>query len=210
MGRRAGRKRKSGQREPNGRLKPEKRPDDRVKTSRQPHRRALPDDMRLDERAESPLGRMNLRGEIDADCYDAGARYAFVVGQYASTIEAPRSTAGSGRGSACAVESEAEAELPTERRFLFARANDDAVARGSCWKNPETAPACAARIATWRPMRRSRRPAGGADGGQSRRGASRRARSAQETVYLVAGLSALARHFGLTTGRPRPYRRNAN
>lgn len=191
MGRRAGRKRKSGQREPNGRLKPEKRPDDRVKTSRQPHRRALPDEMRLDERAESPLGRMNLRGEIDGDCYDAGARYAFVVGQYSSTIDAPQSTSGSGRGVSCLAEqygTRNACRLDPYECTCLRRKDRYMAAYEALAQMGRAALMAVNRVAVHRGE-----PA-----------------SAQETVYLVAGLSALARHFGLTASRPRPYRRNAN
>lgn len=103
---RPGRKRKSGARYPSGELKkPEVKPDDRIRTSRQPHRRALPDEQRRDERAESPLGRLLLKGVIDAECYDAGERYVAIVGQYRAVINTPRATAGSGRGMICAVDS---------------------------------------------------------------------------------------------------------
>jgi hypothetical protein len=97
----AGRKRKSGRRKPSGRLAPDKRPDDKLKIAAQPHRRGLEADQRLDERAESPLGRALLRGLVDRAGYDAGMRFAVVVGEYRATIEAPRAVAGSGRGAPC-------------------------------------------------------------------------------------------------------------
>jgi len=42
-----------------------------------------------------------LRAVITSDQYDAGCRYAVIVGEYRSVIEAPRSIGGSGRGFAC-------------------------------------------------------------------------------------------------------------
>jgi hypothetical protein len=121
---RAGRKRKSGTRHPGGQLKREHQPDDRVRTSRQPHRRALAHEMRAagcdyielkkasaGEEAESPIGRLWLSGRLAAkqdrdaaaarDRYDAGNMFAQVVGAYLSVIEAPGGTSGSGQKSAC-------------------------------------------------------------------------------------------------------------
>lgn len=110
MGRRAGRKRKEGKRYPSGQLKPVIKPDDvlRVRTSRQPHRRAMKDELRTDERAGSVIGRLFLAGDIDAECYDALMRYAVIVGQYRSMIEAPRSTAGGGKGFECCANARAD------------------------------------------------------------------------------------------------------
>lgn len=129
---RAGRKRKSGARYAGGaRLKPEAKPDDRIKTSRQPHRRGLPDEQRRDERAESPLGRLLLKGVIDAECYDAGERYVAIVGQYRAVINTPRATAGSGRGMTCAVDSIETEEMVD--RFKAVR-----VKPRSCFQDADT------------------------------------------------------------------------
>lgn len=125
---RGGRKRKLGERYPSGQLKQkpkaEREADDRTRTSRQPHRRAVARAMRAggataadaavamgSEAAESPLGRLLLAdllltpGSDDKqaarDRYDAGCMYAQVVGAYRSVIEAPRAVAGSGRGFPC-------------------------------------------------------------------------------------------------------------
>src|SRR5579872_1236496 len=73
---RAGRKRKSGPRKPSGQLKPRKKDiDDRTRTMRQPHRRALARELRAGgadkeevekfiagEEAESPIGRLWAAG----------------------------------------------------------------------------------------------------------------------------------------------------
>jgi hypothetical protein len=121
---RAGRKRKNGPRHAGGQLKKDKQPDDRVRTSRQPHRRALAHEMRAEgaddlevkkaagsEEAESPIGRLWLTGMLAdkkdhdvaaaRDRYDAAEMYAQIVGSYRSVIEAPRDVAGSGRGFPC-------------------------------------------------------------------------------------------------------------
>jgi hypothetical protein len=122
---RSGRKRKIGPRHPGGQLKKKKQPiDDKVRASRQPHRRALMPFLRgqklevpevekaiAGEEAESPIGRLWLAGALRADPnedpqaardrYDAGNMFAKVVGDYRSVIETPRDVAGSGRGYAC-------------------------------------------------------------------------------------------------------------
>lgn len=84
---------------------PEKKPDDRVRTSRQPHRRDLKDELRTNERAESPLGRLWLKKKISYDELLAGERLCVIVGAYRATIAGPRSTSGSGtRRGSCPVE----------------------------------------------------------------------------------------------------------
>lgn len=83
----------------------ERAPDDRVRAGRQPHRRGLPEGDRLDERGESPLGQLALQGAIEEPQYEAGQRYAVIVGEYRTVIEAPRQMAGSGRGFECWADS---------------------------------------------------------------------------------------------------------
>lgn len=188
VGRRAGRKRKAGKRHPGGQLvKPQI--DLKTRTSRQPHRRVLKDELRTDERAASALGRLMLRDVIDNDQYDAGERYAFVVGEFRATINAPRATAGSGRGFEC-----------------LARVIKDLASCGD-------ADNCAC-------LRRRRRYE---DAFEALHDAGRAALMAvnrvavqgteptpEELVYLVVGLRALARHFGLTTAPRRRDYQNAN
>lgn len=182
LARRTGRKRKSGKRHPSGELIREVRPDDRIRTSRQPHRRKVEEGDRLDQRAESPLGRLNLCKDSDgnrlitADQLIAGQTYARIVGAYRSVIEAPSGTAGSGRGSTCL-----EYWMP-----------------GACHQDPDN---CSCRQAKER-----------YDGAYEavvkagQRAAKTVARVAvqqedpmrEDIPYLVVGLRALVRHFGLT------------
>jgi hypothetical protein len=105
---RKGRKRKSGRRTSAGVLI--RVPVDfRSMAALQPHRIALPEALRGDEKAESVLGCLNLiyriskhgKGErlgITDEQYEAGRRYSVLVGAYLAHIAAPRSTAGSGNG----------------------------------------------------------------------------------------------------------------
>lgn len=188
---RPGRKRKAGRRHPNGALVREKRPDDRIRASRQPHRRAMTKDDRLDERAESALGRLNLRRLISNDEYDAGLRYAAVVGAYRAAIEAPTSTAGSGRGFECLAESFAHPDA--------CRADPDGCACRRRRSRYDSAFECLLREA-------------------GQRGAKVVARVAvhgeeiaqQDLVYLKAGLQALEHHFGLTRRGTSGHSQNAH
>jgi hypothetical protein len=96
----------------------ERAPDDRLRASLQPHRRNLPPDLRLDERAGTALGQLLLTGFLNdtaarigvsgigeeaAIRYQAGMLFAQIAGEYRSVIEAPRSVSGSGRGLLCEV-----------------------------------------------------------------------------------------------------------
>jgi hypothetical protein len=94
---RPGRKRKIGPRHPGGDLV---RPqfDARSLATLQPHRVWLPEEKRMDQKAASPLGCLNLLGVLTDAQYLAGVRYAVVVGKYRAVIETPRATAGAGRG----------------------------------------------------------------------------------------------------------------
>jgi hypothetical protein len=95
-----GRKRKIGLRHPGGELV---RPqfDMRSLATLQPHRVWLPEEKRMDQKAASPLGCLNLLGVLTDAQYLAGVRYAVVVGKYRAVIETPRATAGAGRGYDC-------------------------------------------------------------------------------------------------------------
>lgn len=94
MGRRAGRKRKIGAREKNGRLQRRGKPEmveEAVRVARaMPHRRSLRSNDRIDARAESPLGRLNVRGAISSGEYAAGETFAAIVGRYRAVIDGPR------------------------------------------------------------------------------------------------------------------------
>src|SRR5690349_25039535 len=89
---RAGRKRKAGNREKNGRVQRERGIDQNLAASEMPHRtaevcylslrRAIPCDKRHDPKAEHPLGRLNLVGAISDAQYDAGCRFRDEVIRY--------------------------------------------------------------------------------------------------------------------------------
>lgn len=194
--RRAGRKRKGGKRHPGGQLiKPQI--DLKTRTSRQPHRRGLKDELRADERAESPLGRLMLREAINNDEYDAGARYAFLVGEYRATIGAPRTGAGSGRGFEC---------LAVVIADLLGKPGS---LRGSC--GDEESCACLRRRKRYEDAFEALGDAGrGALMAVNRVSVQGAEPAAEEIVYLVAGLRALARHFGLTGGPRRAHYQNAH
>jgi hypothetical protein len=67
------------------------KPDDptRMLTARQPHRRWLPAELRLSEKAATPLGGLNLVGVLSDEQYEAGRRYQVVVGEYRVSIGIP-------------------------------------------------------------------------------------------------------------------------
>lgn len=205
---RAGRKRKNGPRHPGGQLKKPKRKDldDRTRTLRQPHRRALARELRAagadhlevekfvaGEEAESPIGRLwaagrlNVPGDSDSqaarDRYDAGNMYAQVVGAYRSVIEAPNAGGGSGRGFGCL---ELLCRLAPEncecryRRERYDRAFETLAQIG------RRALMAVNRVAV-----------------------HREAIAEEELVYLVEGLEGLRRAFGLTERRKRGHSANA-
>ena len=205
---RAGRKRKSRGFDPAGQSrKPSKDDiDDRVRTQRQPHRRALArtlrrsgaDQVEVDratggEEAESPIGRLwaagalGLRGDADRqaarDRYDAASLFAQIVGAYRSVIEAPRDVAGSGRGFPC---QELLCQLAREacecehRKIRYMRAFEALARIGRRSSNAVNAVAI-----------------------------HREAIDEQELVYLVEGLEGLRRHFGLTARRQPKHHGNA-
>lgn len=113
---RKGRKRKSGHREPSGRN--QRRPVDyRSMAAAQPHRNWLPEALRLDERAGTVLGCLNLLKRISDEMYEAGRHYGVIVGAYLAMANAPRGTAGQGRGYDCT----GEWDCPTETCICLAR-----------------------------------------------------------------------------------------
>jgi len=208
---RAGRKRKPGHRYAGGRLKKEKPKkenlDDKVRTERQPHRRALAHALRADkvddvtarklaagEEAESPIGRMwaagllKRAGDPDSqaarDRYDAGNMFAQIVGAYRSVIESPRDVAGSGRGFPC-----------QELLCALARENCECEYRKARYDRAYEALTMIGRRALMavNAVAVHREPIGD-----------------EELVYLVCGLEELRRVFGLTAHRRSRQSRNAN
>jgi hypothetical protein len=87
------RHRKLARREPNGRIQRVK-PDDRAHVINWPSRRHLPKSVRLDQKAATPLGGLNLLGEITDEQYAAGLRFAIVVHRYRAVIGAPHPAPG--------------------------------------------------------------------------------------------------------------------
>lgn len=178
---RAGRKRKSGRRHPSGGLVQEKKPDDRIRTSRQPGRRDVRHEDRLSEHAESPLGRLYLRGRITEPMRDAGTRYSIVVSTYRSTIAAPASTSGSGGRSRCLAEEASTADAckwdPDNCRCLRKKQDYDDAYAAVCSVGQRAAKVVA-RVAVHQDEI-----------------------APEDFVYLTVGLNALVRHFGLTDRR---------
>jgi hypothetical protein len=90
----AGRKRKGFRREPSGRLQRKTQVEiveETVRIARnQPHRRGLKSKDRVNELAESELGRLSLRGIISTNERAAGETFAAIVGAYRAVIEGPR------------------------------------------------------------------------------------------------------------------------
>jgi hypothetical protein len=167
----------------------EKRPGDivdRIRVSRQPHRRGVRKDDRLDPKAESVFGRMSLAGVIEPAQYDAGLLYAKIVGEYRAMIGAPSGISGSGRGADCWIASSGGgclvADCPCRKKEArYARAY------GALWDAGQPATKAVARVCV--------------QGETIPR---------EEIVHLKRGLSALVKHFGLTDERPSTHSRNAN
>jgi hypothetical protein len=221
---RAGRKRKAGKRHPSGKLV-QKRPDDKIRTSRQPHRRGLRTDMRLAEQAESPLGRvmlaglLNRKGETDPKekrpsdearaRYEAGMLYARVAIVYGAQLGVP-------------VVSTPHPAVSDDS--LPADGEDDRFARDPDFGCPverfSHPDACRADPDNCSCRRRRERYDRAFEALMeigphttrivSRVAVHREAIDPKDIVYLVNGLDALARHWRLTAGLRRGSFQNAN
>jgi hypothetical protein len=88
---RRGRPRKPGKRYRSGDLKPES---PREIAARLPHRRGLVPEARCDQRAESELGRLVLRGLLEPVLGTAGEEFAVRYRGYIATLDAPRRPSG--------------------------------------------------------------------------------------------------------------------
>lgn len=180
---RKGRKRKSGRRTQSGR-RIIVHPDFRTMAANNPDRRSLPEAHRLSERAGTVLGRLNLlwriHGALDAKKrlpeepgisdqeYEAGLRYARIVGSYLSMAGAPNGLSGHGKGYDCggAVDCEPALCICRQRTENYMRAY-------------EAIPHRKAHIAiNWTAIQDN-------------------TPSEDQMPHLRAGLNALARHFGL-------------
>lgn len=123
----------------------------------------------MSEKAESPLGRLNLRGVITDQQLEAGRRYAVITGAYRGSIGAPHGTAGGG-GYGCGGDCIDVRLCECLRRKL---AYD--LAYESLWDAGQRAAKAVAHVAV-----RECEPEAGQIG------------------HLLCGLSALVEHFGLT------------
>ena len=152
--RRKGRPRKPGHRYRNGNLRPsshEPAVSPAAVAATQPHRAGL-GDCAADQKAESELGRLALRGQISALQYLAGQRYAAQWRAYLSTLDGPRRLGGNGghgRVSCClgcpTADDREKCACDLAKRswrrstFALAAAGPEAVqmiARVACWDVP--------------------------------------------------------------------------
>jgi hypothetical protein len=185
---RKGRKRKSGRRTPSGAVARRDPVDYRSMAALQPHRIRLPEALRSDEKAESVLGCLNLiyriskrtaanRPGITDEQYEAGRRYSVLVGAYLAHVGAPRSTAGSGSGShACPTGACEKCKAITDQ---YMRAHE-AIGK-KCTGIPRIARETHQAV-NWVVI-------------------DDNLCNAEQLEWLKRGLSALARHFGLTNQR---------
>src|SRR5262245_52595480 len=166
MRRRRGRARKAGARERNGRLLRQAETPRQVAAA-MPHRKGL-GELAVDQRAETELGRLVLRGDLDATQGLAGETYLGLWRGYVWTLGGPRELAQGGGGGftcdGCEVMKHCRCWF---RRKVFEEA-DMALQASGMW------PAFAVRAMLF------------FDGKPG------------DLDELRVGLSALARHFGLT------------
>lgn len=185
---RKGRKRKQGRRTSTGALVRRPLVDYRSMAALQPHRIRLPEALRADEKAESVLGCLNLiyriskrtagnRPGITDEQYEAGRRYAVLVGSYLAAAGAPRSTAGNGYGTHECLTGACEKCQQTVDRYMRAH---EAIGR-ACMGIPRICRQTHAAV-NWVVI-------------------DDNLCNAEQLEYLKRGLTALANHFGLTNGR---------
>jgi hypothetical protein len=183
---RKGRKRKSGRRTTSGRVI-HAPVDYRAMGALQPHRIRLPEALRCDEKAESVLGCLNLiyriskrtsanRPGITDEQYEAGRRYAVLVGAYLAMAGAPRSTAGNGHGGHECPTGTCDTCRNAMERYMRAH---EAIGR-HCQGIPRVCRHTHAAV-NWVVI-------------------DDNLCTAEQLEYLKLGLTALARHFGLTRG----------
>src|SRR5262245_52214804 len=101
MRRRRGRGRKAGARERNGRIERRQAETPRQIAASMPHRKGL-GELATDQRAATQLGRLVLRGDLDATLGLAGETYLAMWRGYVWTLAGPRELAqGNGHGMSC-------------------------------------------------------------------------------------------------------------
>jgi hypothetical protein len=228
---RPGRKRKQGARYPGGQRKRrsnEEKIEERVRLARnQPHRRSLRSNDRISELAESPLGRRRLQGDISELQYQAGCRYAVIVGEYRTILQGPKMTAGSGRALSCATLCAAAHELLDarqrgevregllqactclDRKERYDAAFEAVLGAGVTYRNPqlidgawpETLKVAVARASGIAPARRDVGPDHAAARAVAKVVGRGEEPADEDLIHLIRGLDALTRHFGLTQRR---------
>src|SRR5262245_8723373 len=100
MRRRRGRGRKAGARERNGRIERRQAETPRQIAASMPHRKGL-GELATDQRAATQLGRLVLRGELDATLGLAGETYLALWRGYVWTLAGPRELAAGPGGFSC-------------------------------------------------------------------------------------------------------------
>ncbi len=75
--------------------------DYRAMCGEQPHRRGLPEELRLAAEAETPFGCLFLSGRISGEQHEAGQRYKTIVLAYLSSIGSPRDGLPHGKSYPC-------------------------------------------------------------------------------------------------------------
>ncbi len=179
---RAGRKRKAGRRYQNGHLATVY-VNPRQLAADQPHRRWLPKDVRLDQRADTAIGGLALIGAITDDQCLAGEEYAKAVGRYRSVIAPPAGLRCGGRAYDCEPTwCTAYPDDHCECQSRTSKYNDLFEALTRAGRKALVAVNCVA-----------------VHGLRIRRG---------ELRTLRSGLDALVKHLGLTSGRKSLTQRN--
>lgn len=145
--------------------------DYRLLAALQPHRRDLPETARLSEKAGTVLGNLNLTGCISDQQHEAGRLYAADCGAYFATIGVPTGIAGGGRGYDCRGERVCDDCECLRRKARYNAAFEAVMAAG------QRAAKSVAHVAV------HGKPVLG------------------ELIYLSRGLSALVRHYGLTSSQ---------
>jgi hypothetical protein len=178
---RRGRKRRGGDRQPNGQHSKRQRPiDPKAIAAAMPHRRGVPADVRHDPIAEDEIGKLRLKDILTGIQHDAALKFRDHVRAYHAVISAPNqdppSIAGSllGRGGG-GVLSEQQAR---DRRDTYMRAYE-ALESGAGNRGARA-------VSHWVVYNRGDMP----------------------LEYLRLGLTALAKHYGLTSSQSRGSARN--
>lgn len=128
----------------------------------------------------NPLGSLRLQKIITAGQFDAGVRYAAIVGTYRATINAPGSRSSNGKGSRCHIEITGQARAckdlqePDECICLIQRKKYDA-AFVALFSAGQLATKAVARVAVFDEQVEP-----------------------QDIIHLQRGLTALEYHFALT------------